>query len=157
MMQNELQRLTSLLPRSTLSCFWLSSGSTPELPNCRAVMNCLLCLQYGLHDDLATILPCAVLQIHQLPEHTQVLFSLCWIHQSHNSFFHNFTRHSRSDWCFQLITRVLDGFFEFLVLRVSEIDLSQFSCVFKMEFNIRPFSLLLQLGILSLFLPDFWP
>ena len=31
---------------------------------------------------------------------------------------HNFTGHSKSDWCFQFLTRVLDGFFEFFVLRV---------------------------------------
>ena len=37
-------------------------------------------------------------------------------------------RHSQSDWCFQLLTRILDGFFEFLVLSVNEIDPSQFSC-----------------------------
>ena len=36
--------------------------------------------------------------------------------------FHNFAWHSRSHWCFQLLTRVLDGFFEFRILRVDEID-----------------------------------
>ena len=40
-------------------------------------------------------------------------------------------------------------FFEFLVLRVDEIDSSQFSFVFKMELCIRPLLLLLQLGVLS--------
>ena len=62
---------------------------------------------------------------------------------------HNFTRHGRSDWCFQLLTRVLDGFFEFRILRVDEIDPSQFSSVFKMELFIRPLLLFLQLGVLS--------
>ena len=49
--------------------------------------------------------------------------------------------------------RILDGFFEFLVLRVDEIDSSQFSCVFKMELFIRPLLLLLQLGISFPFSP----
>ena len=63
----------------------------------------------------------------------------------------NFTRHSRSHWCFQLLTSILDGLFEFLILRVDEIDPTQFSCVSQMEFFIRPLCLLLQLGILSIF------
>ena len=64
--------------------------------------------------------------------------------------FHNFTRHSRSHWCFQLLTRVLDGFFEFLIIRVDEIYLSQFSCVFKMELFLRKLLLLYQLGVLPI-------
>ena len=32
------------------------------------------------------VIPYAVSWIHQLPEYTQVLFLLCWIHHSHNSF-----------------------------------------------------------------------
>ena len=42
-----------------------------------------------------------------------------------------------------------DGFFEFRILRVDEIDSSQFSCVFKMELFIRPLLLFFQLGVLS--------
>ena len=34
--------------------------------------------------------------------------------------FQSFAGHSRSHWCFQLLTRVLDGFLEFLILRVDE-------------------------------------
>ena len=41
--------------------------------------------------------------------------------------FRNFTRHSRSHWCFQLLTRVLDGLLEFRILGVDEIDSRQFS------------------------------
>ena len=33
-------------------------------------------------------------------------------------------RHSGSFWCFQFLARILDGFFEFLVLRVNEINSS---------------------------------
>ena len=33
---------------------------------------------------------------------------------------HNFARHSRSNWCFQFLSNILNGFFEFLVLRVNE-------------------------------------
>ena len=61
---------------------------------------------------------------------------------------HNFTRHSRSHWCFKLLTRVLDGLVEFLIIRVDEIDPSQLSCVFKMELLIRPLLLFLQHGVL---------
>ena len=49
---------------------------------------------------------------------------------------------------FQLLTCVLDGFFEFRILGVDEIDSSQSSCVFKMELFLRPLLLLLQLGVL---------
>ena len=70
---------------------------------------------------------------------------------------HNFTWHSMSHWCFQLLTRILDGFFKFRILGVDEIDPSQFSCVFQMELFIRPFLLLLQLGVLSHWFPEFWP
>ena len=70
---------------------------------------------------------------------------------------HNFTWHSRRHWRFQFLTRVLNGLFEFFVLRVDEIDPSQFSCVIKMELFIRPLLLLLQLNISSQFRPEFWP
>ena len=33
-------------------------------------------------------------------------------------------RHSGSHWCFQFLASILDGFFEFLVLRVNETDSS---------------------------------
>ena len=62
-------------------------------------------------------------------------------------FFCFFAKHCRSHWCFQLLTRILDGFFEFLILRVNEIHPSQFSCVIQMELFIWSFLLLLQLGI----------
>ena len=62
---------------------------------------------------------------------------------------HNFAWHSKSDWCFQFLTSILNGLFELLVLRVNEIDPSQFSCVIKMELFMRPLLLLLQLGVLS--------
>ena len=58
---------------------------------------------------------------------------------------------------FPISTSILDGFLEFLILGVDEIDPSQFSSVFKMELFIRPLLLLLQLGVLSHFVPDFWP
>ena len=71
-------------------------------------------------------------------------------------FFYNFAGHSRSNWCFQFLTNILDGFLKFLILRVNEVDPSPFSCVFKMELFIRPLLLLLQLGVLSHFRPEFW-
>ena len=47
-------------------------------------------------------------------------------------------RHSRSHyWCLQLLTHVLDDFFEFRILWIDEIDPSQFSYVFKKELFIR--------------------
>ena len=52
----------------------------------------------------------------------------------------------RARWCCALCCRARR---EFLVLRVDEIDPSQFSCVIEMELFIRPLLLLLQLGVLS--------
>ena len=54
-------------------------------------------------------------------------------------------------------TSYVDGFFEFRILGVDEIDLPQFSFVFQMEFFIRPLLPLLQLGVLSHCFRDFWP
>ena len=66
-------------------------------------------------------------------------------------------RHGRSHRCFQFLTSIIDGLFELLILRVNEIDRSQFSCIFKMELLIRPLLLLLQLSISSQFYPELWP
>ena len=58
-------------------------------------MNCLLYLQYGLHDESVKILPYAVLWIHWLPEYTQVLIWLYWMHHSDILIVLNiFARHS---------------------------------------------------------------
>ena len=70
---------------------------------------------------------------------------------------HYFTWYIGSNWCFQLLTRVLDGLIEFRILWVDEIDPSQFSSVFKMELFIRPLLLLLQLDVLSHCFPEYWP
>ena len=40
------------------------------------------------------------------------------------TFLAHLARHSGSHWCFQFLTSILDGFFEFLVLRVNEINSS---------------------------------
>ena len=99
MMQNELLCPSSLLHRSPLICFWLSSGSTPEsfpishylstaafaagifiawgiginlcteLYCCGELSNFL---QYGPHDISVEILPYAFLWIHWLPRYTQI-------------------------------------------------------------------------------------
>ena len=66
-------------------------------------------------------------------------------------------RHSGSHWCFQFLVSILDGLLECLVLRVDEINPSQFSCVIELTFIKWPLLLLLQLSILSHFLPEFWP
>ena len=104
MKRSELLRPSSLLHRSPLSCFWLSSGSTPKsFPIFPFLIHCCHCcgnfhglrhryifvcqivmlqwivsllLQYGLHDNSVKILPYAVLWIHWLPIFTQVLI---WI------------------------------------------------------------------------------
>ena len=39
---------------------------------------------------------------------------------------------------FPIRTRVLDGFLEFRILGVDEIDPTQFSCVLQMELFMRP-------------------
>ena len=100
---------TSLLHRSPLSYFWLSSGSTPKFspsfshslstaafaagifiawgiginlctnPISFAAVTCLPFLQHGLHDDSVKILPYAVLQIQWLPKYTQVFIWSYWI------------------------------------------------------------------------------
>ena len=82
-------------------------------------------------------------------------FLLCRIHHSHN--FSQFYRAKKSHWFFQLLTCVLDGFLEFRILGVDEMDSSQFSCVFKVELFIEPLLLLLQLGVLSHWLPELSP
>ena len=43
------------------------------------------------------------------------------------------------------------------ILRVNDIDLAKFSCVFKVELFLRPPLLLLQLGVLSHWFPELWP
>ena len=84
-------------------------------------------------------------------------FCLVFVRSATPTIFHNFTGHSRSHWCFQLLTRVLDGILEFLVLPVDEIDPSQFSCVIQMEPFIRPLLHLLELGVLSHWFLELWP
>ena len=84
------------------------------------------------------ILPHVVFWNHQFIERTQILIVL-----------HDFARHSGSHWYFNFLTRVLDGFFEFRILGVDEIDSTQFSCIVKMNLFFRPFLLFLQLGVLS--------
>ena len=65
-------------------------------------------------------------------QHTRK-FCLDFVGCTTPTIFCNFTGHNRSHWCFQLLTRVLDGFLKFLILGVDEIDPTQFTCVFKME------------------------
>ena len=44
------------------------------------------------------------------------------------------TRHCGSHWCFQFLASILDGLLKFLVLRVNEINSSQFSSVTELRF-----------------------
>ena len=180
---NELLRPSSLLHRSPLSYFWLSQGSTPKFspiftipspllplllefskleaqeqicePNCYAVVNCFLFLQYGLHDDsvlspIRSLVDSSASRIH-------ARFVLILLDGPLPQFFRILQSIAGAIDVSQLLTRVLNGLFEFLVLRVNEINPSQFSCVFKMELLMRPLLLLLPLGILSNFLAEFWP
>ena len=119
-------------------------------------MNCLLSLQYGLHGDLVKILPYRSFGFTSFQNTRKSCFHFVGC-TTPTILLHNFAGHSRSYRCFQFLTSILDGFFQFLILRVNEIDPTQFSCVFKMELVIRPLLLLLQLGILSPCYPDFWP
>ena len=80
-------------------------------------------------------------------------FCLIFVRSATPTILHNFAGHSRSHWCFQLLTVVLDGFLEFLILGVDEIDPTQFSCFLKMELLFRPLLLFLQFGMLSHWLP----
>ena len=72
------------------------------------------------------------------------------------------TRHSRSHWRFQALSSILDGFFEFLVLRVNEINSSWFSDIIEFWFFMLLLLPLLQLDVSSQFRPEFlskiiWP
>ena len=101
---------------------------------CNAVMHCLLFLQYGLHDESA-ILPYATLQSHNASSTRKFRFDFIVCSTPTILFaLKNLARHSRSHWCFQFIASILHGLLKFLVLRVEEIDPSQFSCLFQMKF-----------------------
>ena len=183
--QNELLRPSPLLHRSPLSYFWLLSGSTPKnFSNfshslSAAAFAAGIFKAWGTGINLWTkFLCCSDL----LPFSGNMVFMMSWQWFSHSQscrfasfqnarkscfnfigcttptiLLHNFAGHSRSNWCFQFLTSILNGLLWFLVLRVNEIDSSQFSFVIQMELLIWPLLLLLQLGILSHFLPEFWP
>ena len=53
--------------------------------------------------------------------------------------FHSLAGHRRSHWYFQFLTSILNGFLEFLIPRVNEIDTTQSSCVLQMEFSFDHF------------------
>ena len=62
-----------------------------------------------------------------------------------------------SNWCFQIVTSILDGFLEFLVLRVNEIDTSQFSRILELRFfHVTTFASPSAWHFFPL-LPEFWP
>ena len=48
---------------------------------------------------------------------------------------------------FPIFSGIPNGFFEFRILGVDEIDPTQFSCVFKVVLFLRPLLLFLQLGM----------
>ena len=82
-------------------------------------------LQYGLHDDSVKVLPYAVLWIHWLPKYTQVLFLIllglplvttCWLFLLVLQGMAGATNASNFLRAFLMVL------FEFLVLRVNEID-----------------------------------
>ena len=71
-------------------------------------------------------------------------------------------RHGGSRWCFQFLSSILNCFLELSVLRVNEVDSSQYSSIIEFRFFIGPFLPLLQLSISSQFRPVFrtkmiWP
>ena len=67
------------------------------------------------------------------------------------------SKHSGSHWRFQFLASILDGFFEFLVLNVNEINSSQSSGIVELSFFNCPFMLLPQLSISCQFRLEFWP
>ena len=159
-MQNELLRPTSLLHRSPLSYFWLSSGSTPKLLPiflflvhrcfcCRnfhslrhrhKFVNQIVMLQWILTFSCNMVF---VIWRFRIP-HTHSggfisfqntrKFCFIFVGSTTPTILHNFTGHSRSNWCFQLLTRVLDGFLEFLFLRCTNKH-SQFGIFSQPCFN----------------------
>ena len=68
-------------------------------------------------------------------------FCLVFVRSATPTILHNFAGHSRSNWRLQFLTCVLDGFLEFLILGVDEINSTQFSCVIEMNLFFRPFLL----------------
>ena len=85
-------------------------------------------------------------------------FCLIFVRSTTPTILHNFTGHSRSNWCFQLLTRILDGFFEFRILGVDEINSTQFSSVFKMNLFFRPLLFFLQPPVFGMpWGPSSWP
>ena len=90
-------------------------------------MNCYLFLQYGLHADfgrdssIRSLAGSLASKIHasfdlislDLPRGRPILIVLAYL-----------ARHSGSHWCFQFLASIIDGLFEFLVLRVNEINSS---------------------------------
>ena len=145
---------TSPWHRSPLIYFWLLSSPTLEsfpsfshslstaafaagifmawgrgkfcVPNYNVAKNCPPFSQYGPHDNLVEILLYAVLWIHWLPRYTQFLI---WNHGLTTglpmlTLLACRARHSGSHRCFQFFASILNGFFEFLVLRVNEINSS---------------------------------
>ena len=122
-------------------------------------MNCHLLLRYGPRDNLVKILPFAFSWIRWLQRYTQILN---WIHSSCTdlailALLACLARHSGSHWCFQFLSSIPYGFFDFPVLRVNEVDSSYFSSIIDRSFFNWPFLLLPQLSISSQFRPEFWP
>ena len=160
--QNELLRPSSLLHRSPLIYFWLLSGSTPESCQVLPILHPLLLLlrvSSLLEASEEICVPNCNVAVGGFTglQDTRKFWPEINSLSTGLSFLSFLARHSKSNWCFQFLTSILDGFPEFLILRVNEIDPSQFSCVLKTELIIWPLMLLLQLGILSHFLPAFWP
>ena len=84
-------------------------------------MNCLLFLQYGLHDDAASNFPYAFLWIHQLPE-IHASFVLILLDVPLPQFFIILQGIAGATDVSNFLRAFLMGFFEFRILRVDDID-----------------------------------
>ena len=126
---------------------WVSSGF-PDLSSTNSDTGTAIwsSWRFGNDSPIRSLIDSSASRIH-----ASLVFN--FVRSATPTILHNFTGHSRSNWCFQLLTYVLDGFLKFLILWVDEINSSQFSCVIKMNLFFSPLLLLLQLGILSHWLP----
>ena len=84
-------------------------------PNCNAEMNSHLFLQYGPRDYDGVRIPHTKSRRLISFQNTRK-FCFIFVGYTTPTILHNFTGQSKSDRCFQLLTRVLDGFLEFRIL-----------------------------------------
>ena len=102
-------------------------------PNCNVSVICPLFLHRGPHDDLVRFSHTQSCGFIGFQNTRKFSFDTSGFISSHPmlTVLACLARHRGSHWCFQILASILDGFFEFLVLEVDEVDSSQFSCIIE--------------------------